>query len=106
MIPENTGDIYGPDSSLTDSSSVPVPLVKHELVMQRCPNLRAISVCVASNRAHQWLKLCECYFDNISHIMLGECHSLPMTTTLIVPDCYDFEEVWNYVGNKPWARNS
>lgn len=74
--------------------------------MMRCPNPRAIAVCVATKQAHQWLKTCDCYFDNIASIMLGDGGRLPNSTTLIVPECYDFEEVWAYVANKPWVRQA
>lgn len=69
-------------------------------------NPRAISACVATKQAHQWLKACDCYFDSIAYIMLGDGKRLPMTTTLIVTECYDFEEVWTYVPNKPWVRQA
>lgn len=86
---------------------IPAPIAKHELVMMRCPNPRAISVCIATQQAYQWLSNCRCYFDDVLFDALpGSRIRLPMTTALIVPECYDFEEVWNYVSNKPWVRHT
>jgi hypothetical protein len=88
--------------------TVPVPQVKHELVLSKCANNRAISVCIATHQALAWIKLCDCYFNRLTVALLAMSEAsgnrLPMDTVLIVPECYDFNEVWNFIASKPFAH--
>jgi len=86
------------------ANDIPPPLAKHELVLQRCLNPRAISASFATVRAHEWLCRNACYFDNLTRTFLEERTSLPATSTIIVSECYDFEEVLAYLAkNTEWT---
>lgn len=80
------------------------PLVKHELIISRCPNPRAISACIATKRAWKWVKSLECYFGSLSFLLSDEHPKLPLDTTLCVYECYDFEEVFKYLSSKPFVH--
>ena len=88
-----------------DERAVCAPLPRHELVLSRCPNPRAISVSIASQRALDWVISCSCYFDSLLSILLPRNTPLPATATAFVHECYDPDEVFKYVANKPFVKS-
>ena len=79
---------------------IKAPLVKQELVLRKCPNPRAIAACVATSRAMEWIFKNRCCYDGVTLCSLDFFKSrLPADLCLIVPECYDFDEVFEYLNS-------
>lgn len=79
------------------------PLPKHELVLRRCPNPRAIAISCATQRGIEWLQKCKCYADTLSSLMCRQETKLPANVTFCVHECYDFEEVLAFMTSPEWV---
>ena len=78
-----------------------------ELIINRCPNPRAISVEMGTLKAWKWIQGAMHYFTDMTQLLHALKHknpSLPYEAVLVVRELYEFDKVYAYLKSAPFLQ--